>query len=74
MPLIPQDLRIRRVAIDTWRENVAYLHRDCPVVRASGFQALSQIMVHANGTTISAVLNVGGDERLVRTCQLVLSQ
>ena len=25
-------LRIRRVGIDTWRENVAYLHRECPVV------------------------------------------
>ena len=74
MPLIPQDLRIRRVAIDTWRENVAYLHRDCPVVRASGFQALSKIMVHANGTTISAVLNVVDDERLVQTCELGLSE
>jgi thymidine phosphorylase len=29
-------LSIRRVGIDTWRENVAYLHRDCPVVRAAG--------------------------------------
>ena len=24
-------LAVRRVAIDTWRENVAYLHRDCAV-------------------------------------------
>jgi thymidine phosphorylase len=69
-----QDLRIRRVAIDTWRENVAYLHRECPVVRASGFQALSKIMVHANGRTISAVLNVVDDERIVQACELGLSE
>ncbi len=24
-------LALRRVAIDTWRENVAYLYRDCAV-------------------------------------------
>ncbi|MBU0745807.1 MAG: hypothetical protein KKB08_04360, partial [Gammaproteobacteria bacterium] len=36
-------LALRRVAIDTWRENVAYLHRDCAVYRAEGFQALSKI-------------------------------
>ena len=36
-------LTIRRVAIDTFRENVAYLHRDCTVVRAEGFQALSKV-------------------------------
>jgi len=24
-------LKVRRIAIDTYRENVAYLHRDCSV-------------------------------------------
>jgi thymidine phosphorylase len=46
-------LRIRRVGIDTWRENVAYLHRDCPVVRAAGFQALAKVTVQANGRSIA---------------------
>ncbi len=69
-----QSLRIRRVGIDTWRENVAYLHRDCPVVRAAGFQALSKVTVRANGTTIIAVLNVVDDERIVATCELGLSE
>ncbi len=69
-----QELRIRRVGIDTWRENVAYLHRDCPVVRASGFQALSKVKVMANGTTITAVLNVVDDERILAACELGLSE
>jgi len=69
-----QHLRIRRVGIDTWRENVAYLHRDCPVVRAAGFQALSKVTVHANGGVISAVLNVVDDERIVPICDLGLSE
>ena len=32
-------LALRRVGIDTYRENVAYLHRDCAIYRAEGFQA-----------------------------------
>lgn len=69
-----QELRIRRVAIDTWRENVAYLHRDCAVVRAAGFQALSKVMVRANGMTISAVLNVVDDASIVQPDELGLSE
>lgn len=67
-------LQIRRVGIDTWRENVVYLHRDCPVVRAAGFQALSKVEVHANGQTILAVLNVVSDDRIVSACELGVSE
>ena len=45
-------LKVRRVAIDTYRENVAYLHRDCSVYRTEGFRALSKIEVTtASGTS-----------------------
>jgi thymidine phosphorylase len=57
----PSRLALRRVAIDTWRENVAYLHRDCAVYRAEGFQALSKIEVRANGRRILATVNVVDD-------------
>ena len=67
-------LAIRRVGIDTWRENVAYLHRDCHVVRAAGFQALSKVTVRANGRTIAAVLNVVDDDGIVQTGELGLSE
>jgi len=69
-----QTLTIRRVGIDTWRENVAYLHRDCPVVRAAGFQALSKVTVQANGASIAAVVNVVDDHRIVAPCDLGLSE
>jgi thymidine phosphorylase len=71
-------LRIRRIGIDTFRENVAYLHRDCPVVRAAGFQALSKVSVTVRrGETRSsllAVLNVVDDEALLAPCDLGLSE
>jgi thymidine phosphorylase len=68
------DLRIRRVAIDTWRESVVYLHRDCAVVRAAGFQALSKVLVRADTRSISAVLNVVDDATIVQPGELGLSE
>ncbi len=70
----PARLQIRRVGIDTWRENVAYLHRDCPVVRAAGFQALSKVTIAAQGASIAAVLNVVDDVRIVGPFELGLSE
>jgi len=67
-------LRLRRVAIDTYRENVAYMHRQCPVYRAEGFQALAKVEVEGDGTRILAVLNVVDDESLVAPGELGLSE
>jgi thymidine phosphorylase len=68
----------RRVGIDTYRENVAYLRRDCPVYRAEGFQALSKVEIAAfdRGTrrSILAVVNVVDDTRLLGERELGLSE
>lgn len=67
-------LHLKRVAIDTYHENVAYLHRDCPVYKAEGFQALSKIEIQQDGKRILAVLNVVDDECIVMPGQLGLSE
>ena len=69
-----EQLKLRRVAIDTYRENVAYMHRDCDFYRAEGFQALNKVEVTANGNRIYAVLNVVDDEQLVAPNELGLSE
>lgn len=67
-------LRLKRVAIDTYRENVVYLHRDCAIYRAEGFQALAKVEVRANGKRILASLNVVDDACIVDVDQLGLSE
>ncbi len=68
-------LSLRRIGIDTHRENVAYLHRNCAIYRAEGFQTLSKIQVHAaTGHLITATLNVVDDENIVTPGQLGLSE
>ncbi|APE29948.1 thymidine phosphorylase [Halomonas aestuarii] len=67
-------LTLRRVGIDTYRENVAYLHRECALYRAEGFQALSKVEIRANGQRILASLNVVDDTAIVDCQQLGLSE
>ena len=67
-------LNLCRVAIDTYKENVAYMHRDCELYRAEGFQALTKVEIKANGRQIVAVLNVVDDEAIVGPCELGLSE
>ena len=71
---LTSNLALRRVAIDTYRENVAYLNRDCGVYRAEGFQALSKVEVRANGRHILATLNVVDDPSIVDSSELGLSE
>ncbi len=67
-------LKIRKVGIDTYHENVAYLNRECSIYRAEGFQALSKILVSVNGCKLLAVLNVVDDSFIVQPGELGLSQ
>jgi len=71
-----QTLRTRRVAIDTYRENVAYLHRDCPIYRTEGFQALAKVAIQGDheDQRILAVLNVVDDVAIVDTHEIGLSE
>ncbi len=67
-------LKVRQVGIDTYHENVAYMHRECETYRAEGFQALSKIEISINGQVILAVLNVVDDANIVNPGELGLSQ
>lgn len=51
-------LRARRVGIDTYRENVVYLKKDCAVCRAEGLRAMSRVRVSGAGRSIVATLDV----------------
>lgn len=71
-----QPLKLRKIAIDTYRENVAYLHRDCPLYRTEGFQALNKIEIrnHKDQLPVVAVLNIVDDAALTAPDELGLSE
>ncbi|MDO8986422.1 thymidine phosphorylase family protein [Cypionkella sp.] len=57
-------LRLRRLGIDTYREFVVFMHRDCLVCRSEGFQVRSRVRVTVGDRSITATLYVVGDEIL----------
>lgn len=68
-------LKLKSVAIDTFKENVVYLHRNCPLYRTEGFQALMKIEVYIKGndSPVLAVLNIVDDTSIVDIDELGLS-
>lgn len=66
-------LKLKRISIDTNYENVVYLHRECSIYRAEGFQALAKIEIFTNGHSIQATLNVVEDECIVGVGEIGLS-
>lgn len=69
-------LKLRRIAIDTYKENVAYLHRDCATYRSEGFQALSKIEIRnsRDERPVVAVLNIVDDANIVAPGELGLCE
>lgn len=69
-------LLLRHVAIDTYKENVAYLHRDCKLYRSEGFQALNKIEIRnqESGLSIIALLNIVDDACITAPDELGLSE
>lgn len=57
-------LRVRRIGIDTYREAVIYMRRDCAVCRSEGFEAQARIRVRGLRRSIIATLNVVAPELL----------
>ncbi len=51
-------LRLRQLGIDTQREFVIYMRRDCHVCRAEGFEALTRVEVALRDRRLIATLNV----------------
>ncbi|MDJ0522883.1 MAG: thymidine phosphorylase family protein [Planctomycetota bacterium] len=67
------ELRLREVALDTYRERVVVIHRQCPVFSVEGFQALARLDVRAGEGRLSAVLVIADDTSLVERHEVGLS-
>ncbi len=66
-------LHARRLGVDTYQEHVVYMHHDCVVCRAEGFEAQSRIELSLRGRRIIATLNVVMSD-LLRTGEVGLSE
>lgn len=67
-------LKLKRIAIDTYSDNVAFLARNCVIYRPEEYKALKKIEVICNGTKLLASLLIVDDENIVASDELGLSE
>lgn len=70
---IPKLLRVRRVPIDTWRENICFLHSDCPILRAEDYLGAGKVDILHETSSIRAKVNVVRSDDLIEPGQIGLS-
>ena len=51
-------LKLKRLGIDTQEEFYVYVRKDCPVVRSEGFESQTRVIVKKDGKNIVATLNI----------------
>jgi thymidine phosphorylase len=66
MPEEGNFLRARKIGLFTQREPVAIIRRDCPLARSEGLASRSQIVSHAEGREVTAILFQGAEALLER--------
>ena len=66
-------LTLRFLAIDTVRENVAFLNRQCTKYRVEDFLGLARVEIRSNGRSLLATLNVVDDAGILKPDEIGLS-
>lgn len=66
-------LTLKRIPIDSYRENVAFVHRDCVDYQVNEFNATTKVEIHGGLRPIWATVNLVEDESLVGPEDLGLS-
>ena len=57
-PTTSGQLRVKWLGIDTYKQPVIYMHRECLICRSEGFAAQARVRVELKGREIVATLNV----------------
>ncbi len=64
MAAVSHSLRLRWLGINTYREAVIYMHKNCHICRSEGFEAQARIQISLNQHSIIATLNTIDSELL----------
>ncbi len=67
-------LKLKRIAIDTYKDNVALLSRSCTPYHAEAFQALKKIQIANESKQLYATLMITDEDTLVGADELGLSE
>lgn len=66
-------LSLKHLAINSYNENLVYLHRDCSVYKVDDVRALTKVEVHGGVCPVYAFLQVVDDAKIVKPDELALN-
>src|SRR5665647_1034747 len=66
-------LKLKSLGIDTYRENIIFMRIDCHICRSEGFTALTRLVVHNHNKSIIATLNVVQSD-ILKKSEVALSE
>ncbi len=66
-------LNLKHLPINSFNENIAYLHKDCTAYRVDDIKSLSKIEIHGGVKPVYAFLQIVDDDKLVRPNELALN-
>ena len=66
-------LSLKHVAISSFNENLAYVHRDCDAYKIDDIRSLTKVEIHGGVKPVFAFLQVVDDEELVKPNEIGLN-
>ena len=66
-------LKLKRLGIDTQEEYILFIHSDCFICKSEGFEALTQIVVTHNNNSLIAMVNIV-NSNILQSCEASLSE
>lgn len=66
-------LTLKHLSINSFNENIAYLHKDCVAYKLEDIKFMTKVEIHGGAKPIYAFLNIVDDENLVSPEQLALN-
>lgn len=66
-------LSLKHIAVNSFNENIAYIHRDCSAYKVDDVQTLTKVEIHGGVKPIYAFLQVVDDAKLVKPDELGLN-
>ena len=71
---VPGRLKLRPVPIDTWRDHICFLHRDCAIYPAPDYLGPNKVDICHGTDAIRARVNILDDEKVVGRSEIGLSR
>lgn len=66
-------LNLKHIAVASFNENIAYIHRDCTAYKIDDIQTLTKVEIHGGMKPVYAFLQVTDDPKLVKPTELGLN-